>query len=61
MPKQQQVGFPRGRNQQMGMRYKEKHVITASGERDKRGTRTLTTGVQKRAQLLFARSMPQPG
>lgn len=49
------------RNGQPDRRYREKHMVTASGLCDRRGTRTLTAGVQKRAELLFARTMPQSG
>tara|TARA_Y100000389_G_scaffold175872_1_gene186970 strand:- start:3710 stop:3871 length:162 start_codon:yes stop_codon:yes gene_type:complete len=34
-------------------------MVTAAGRCDRRATRTLTAGVQKRAELLFARTMPQ--
>jgi hypothetical protein len=34
-------------------------MVTATGRCDRRATRTLTAGVQKRAELLFARTMPQ--
>lgn len=61
MPKQQKVGFPLCRNQQPDKRYKGQHMITFRGLCDQRGTRTLKAGVEKRAVLLFARTMPQQG
>ena len=61
MRKSKQIGFPRRRDGQPDTRYKEKHMVTAAGRCDRRATRTLTAGVQKRAELLFARTMPQTG
>ena len=60
MPNKQLAGIPLcRRNKQPDRRYGEKHMITASGQCDRRGTRTRNAGVLKRAELLFARSAPQ--
>ena len=62
MKKPQQTGIPlRRRDKQPDKRYKAQHMITAHGLCDQRGTRTLTAGVQKRAEVLFARTVPQLG
>ena len=59
MAKSPLIGYPLRRDQKPDTRYKEKHMVTATGRCDRRATRTLTAGVQKRAELLFARTMPQ--
>ena len=58
MPKSQQVGIPVRRDRQPDKRYKGPHMVTIGGLCDQRGKRTLTAGVQKRTELLFARTMP---
>lgn len=59
MAKSPLIGYPLRRDRHPDTRYKGKHMVTAAGRCDRRATRTLTAGVQKRAELLFARTMPQ--